>query len=79
MIPVIVALQVARVRPMLVPVLVKVGTPVIGLTVCDAAKRHCLESEVYHNTRDRAVAGAECNTVIELKQAQHDAFPPLLS
>lgn len=26
-----------------------------------------------------AVAGAECNTVIELKQAQHDAFPPLLS
>ena len=27
----------------------------------------------------RAVAGAECNTVIELKQAQHDAFPPLLS
>ena len=29
--------------------------------------------------QDRAVAGAECNTVIELKQAQHDAFPPLLS
>ena len=28
---------------------------------------------------ERAVAGAECNTVIELKQAQHDAFPPLLS
>ena len=26
-----------------------------------------------------AVAGAECNTVIELKQAQHDAFLPPLS
>ncbi len=28
---------------------------------------------------DWAVAGAECNTVIELKQAQHDAFLPPLS
>ena len=26
-----------------------------------------------------AVAGAECNTVIGLKQAQHDAYPLLLS
>ena len=34
---------------------------------------------VYELINILAVAGAECNTVIELKQAQHDAFLPPLS
>ncbi len=43
---------------------------------CDSKK---IEKGILVSSIKSAVAGAECNTVIELKQAQHDAFPPLLS
>ena len=43
------------------------------------ATAHAANTTVTVKVKNSAVAGAECNTVIELKQAQHDAFPPLLS
>jgi len=39
----------------------------------------CSAVDVRYSICFVAVAGAECNTVIELKQAQHDAFLPPLS
>ena len=48
-------------------------------TVKCSAQSRSFQGRTENDINSGAVAGAECNTVIELKQAQHDAFPPLLS